>query len=140
MHSKSFINVRYAETDRMGIVHHKNHAVWYEVGRSDYLKMFGTSYREMEEAGLMCPLTNINCHFKTPATYDDKLIIRTWAIALHGARIQFTYTVKRINDDGTETEIGYGTTEHGFIDKTTFRPVSLKKRMPDLYEKIRATL
>ena len=136
MHSRSKITVRYAETDRMGIAHHSNYPVWYEVGRSDYIKMFGTSYTEMEEAGVMTPLRNLNCHFKLPACYEDELIIRTWCTAMSAARIEFSYTVKRIEPDGSETELGYGSTEHGFVDSKTFRPCNDKKRLPDLFEKI----
>lgn len=136
MHSRSRITVRYAETDRMGIAHHSNYPVWYEVGRTDYIKMFGTSYTEMEKAGVMTPLRNLNCHFKLPAKYEDELIIRTWCTAMSAARIEFSYTIKKIEADGSETELGYGSTEHGFVDSKTFRPCNVKKRLPDLYEKI----
>ncbi len=140
MHSRTKITVRYAETDKMGIAHHSNYPVWYEVGRSDYIKLFGTSYQEIEEAGIMTPLLNLTCHFQLPALYDDELIIRTKAITLTAARIVFTYSVKRIEPDGSETELGYGSTEHGFVDSKTFRPCSLKKRMPQLYEKMTAVI
>lgn len=140
MHSRTKITVRYAETDRMGIAHHSNYPIWYEIGRSDYIKMFGTSYTEMEQSGVMTPLINLSCHFKLPALYDDELIIRTWCITMTAARIVFSYTVKRIESDGTETELGYGTTEHGFVDSTTFKPCSIKKRMPALYEKINGNI
>lgn len=140
MHAKTYITVRYAETDRMGIAHHSNYPVWYEVGRTDYIKMFGISYSEMEQAGIMIPLLNLNCHFGKPALYEDKLIIRTWCIMMTAARIVFSYSVKKIEDDGSETELGYGTTEHGFVDSKTFKPCSIKKRMPDLYDKINHNL
>ena len=139
MHSKTYINVRYAETDQMGIAHHSNYPIWYEVARADYIKLVKSSYSEFEKAGVLTPVINLTCHYKKPVKYEDKLLIRTWALSLHASRIQFTYTIKRINDDLSETEIGYGTTEHGFIDSKTFRPVSLRKRMPDLYEKIKGT-
>ena len=140
MHSKTYITVRYAETDRMGIAHHSNYPVWYEVGRTDYIKLFGVTYSGMEEAGVMMPLTNLTCYFKNPALYEDNIIVRTWVIGLRAAQIQFTYTVKKINEDGSETELGYGTTEHGIVDSKTFKPCNLRKRMPELYEKIKATL
>lgn len=140
MHSRTKITVRYAETDKMGIAHHSNYPIWYEVGRSDYIKMFGTSYSEMEEAGVMTPLINLTCHFGLPALYEDELIIRTKVIFITAARIIFSYTVKRIEDDRTETELGYGTTEHGFVDTKNFRPCNIKKRMPELFEKISAVI
>lgn len=139
MHSRTKVTVRYAETDCMGIVHHSNYPVWYEIGRSDYIKMFGTSYAEMEQSGIMTPLLNLSCHFGLPAFYDDELIIRTKVISMTASRIIFTYTVKRIEKDGTETELGYGSTEHGFVDSKTFKPCNIKKRMPQLYEKITST-
>lgn len=140
MHSKSFITVRYAETDRMGIAHHSNYPVWYEVARTDYIKLFGSRYTEMEESGVMMPLINLSCHFGSPALYEDKLIVRCWAMSLTAAHISFSYKVSKQNEDGTETELGYGTTEHGFVDSKTFRPCSVKKRLPDLFSKIKETL
>ncbi len=140
MHSKSYITVRYAETDKMGIVHHSNYPVWYEIGRTDYIQLYGCHYRDMENSGVMMPLINLSCHFGYPAKYEDKLLVRTWVIELKPAHILFSYKICRLNDDGTETEIGYGTTEHGFVDSKTFKPCSIKKRMPELYEKIKGTL
>lgn len=134
------MTVRYAETDKMGIAHHSNYPIWYEVGRTDYIKLFGTTNSEIEAAGIMMPMINLSCHYGKPALYEDNLIVRTWVMSIKPAHIEFTYTIKRINDDGTQTELGYGTTEHGIIDSKTFRPTSLKKRMPELYEKIKATL
>ena len=136
MHSRTKIVVRYAETDQMGIAHHSSDPIWYEVGRSDYIKMFGMTYTEMEKSGIMMPLRNLNCHYKLPARYEDELIIRTWCTSISAARIEFSYSVKRINPDGTETELGYGSTEHGFVDSTTFRPCNSRKRIPEIYEKI----
>ena len=94
MHAKSYITVRYAETDRMGIVHHANYPIWYEIGRTDYVKLFGTTYSDMEASGVMTPLLNLTCHFGRPAQYEDRLIVRTWCIHLTAARIEFAYTVK----------------------------------------------
>ena len=136
MHSKSYITVRYAETDRMGIAHHSNYPIWYEVGRTDFIKLFGTTYSEMEAAGVMTPLLNLTCHFGKPAYYEDRLIVRTWCIHMTAARIEFAYSVKKILDDCSEEELGYGTTEHGVVDAKTFRPCSMKKRMPELFEKM----
>lgn len=136
MHSRTKITVRYAETDRMGIVHHSTYPVWYEIGRSDYIKMFDISYCDMEKSGVMTPLRNLNCHFKLPAFYDDNLIVRTWCTSITASRIEFSYTVKRIEEDGSETELGYGSTEHAFVDSKTFRPCSIRRKFPELYEKI----
>ena len=140
MHSKSYITVRYAETDRMGIAHHSNYPVWYEVGRTDFIKLFGMTYSEMEEAGVMMPLINLTCHFGLPAKYEDRLVVRTWCIHMTAARIEFAYSVRKLAEDGTETELGYGTTEHGIVDSKTFRPCSIKKRLPTLYNKLNGNI
>ena len=140
MHSRTKLTVRYAETDQMGIAHHSVYPIWFEVGRTDYVKMFDMTYTQMEEAGVMMPLTDLTCHFTFPAKYEDNLIIRTKVLTLSAARISFTYTVKKINDDQSETELAYGVTEHGFIDKATFKPINVKKRLPKLFEQIKATL
>ena len=140
MHSRSKVIVRYAETDQMGIAHHSNYAIWYEQGRTDFIKMFGITYSDMEKAGIMLPLRNLSCHFTLPARYEDELIVRTWCTSISAARIEFSYNVKKIEADGTETELGYGSTEHGFVDSTTFKPCNVKKRMPDLYEKLNTNL
>ncbi len=136
MHSRTKIVVRYAETDQMGIAHHSNFPIWYEQGRTDYIKMFGTTYSDMEKAGVMTPLRNLTCHFKLPARYEDELIIRTWCTSISAARIEFSYTVKKIEEDGSEIELAYGTTEHGFVDSKTFRPCNVKKRLPELFNGI----
>ena len=140
MHAKTYVTVRYAETDRMGVAHHANYPIWFEVGRTDFIKLFGTSYSEMEAAGMMTPLRNLSAHYLLPALYEDKLIIRTWCTNMTAARIEFSYTVKRINPDGTETELCYGSTEHGFVDAKTFRPCNAKKRMPVLFEKMNSNI
>lgn len=140
MHSKTYITVRYAETDQMGVAHHSVYPVWYEIGRTDFIKLFGTTYSQMEKNGVMIPLINLNCHFGLPAKFEDKLIVRTWCIHLTASRIEFAYSVKKNEEDGSETELGYGTTEHGFVDSTTFRPCNVKKRMPGLFEKLNNNL
>ena len=122
MHSRTYVTVRYAETDRMGIAHHANFPIWFEIGRTDFIRLFDTTYTEMEEI--------------LPAQYEDRLVIRTWCTHISAARIEFSYTVKRINADDTQTELAYGSTEHGFVDAKTFRPCNAKKRMPELYEKM----
>ena len=140
MHSKTYITVRYAETDKMGIAHHANYPIWYEVGRTDYIKLFGTTYSEMEAAGVMTPVLNLTCHFGKPARYEDRLIVRTWCIHMTAARIEFAYSVKRFLDDGTEEELGYGTTEHGVVDAKTFKPCKMRKRLPALDEKMNGNI
>ena len=131
--SKTELTVRYAETDQMGIVHHSVYPIWYEAGRTDYIKMFGISYTEMEAAGVMMPLINLTCHYGIPAKYEDVVVVETRATKLSAAKMVLYYEVKR-NSDGVL--LGSGTTEHGFVDSKTFKPINVKKKLPELFSMI----
>lgn len=71
------VRVRYAETDRMGLLHHANYFVYFEMGRTELLRERGLSYRDMEDAGHLLVIVDIGCKFKRPAYYDDLLTLRT---------------------------------------------------------------
>lgn len=131
--SKTELTVRYAETDQMGIVHHSVYPIWYEAGRTDYIKMFGISYTEMEAAGVMMPLINLTCHYGIPAKYEDVVVVETGATKLSAAKMVLYYEVKRKSDG---VLLGSGTTEHGFVDSKTFKPINVKKKLPELFAKI----
>lgn len=131
--SKTELTVRYAETDQMGIVHHSVYPIWYEAGRNDYIKMFGISYTEMEAAGVMMPLINLTCHYGIPAKYEDVVVVETRATKLSAAKMVLYYEVKRKSDG---VLLGSGTTEHGFVDSKTFKPINVKKKIPELFAKI----
>ena len=122
--------VRYAETDAMGIVHHAVYPVWFELARTDYIKGVGMSYAEMEKSGVMLPVTGISCRYRLPARYDETLVVTTRITRLSPARIEFSYTVEK-KDGGTL--LAEGTSSHGFVSSGDFKPISLKKAMPDLY-------
>lgn len=131
--SKTELTVRYAETDQMGIVHHSVYPIWYEAGRTDYIKMFGISYTEMEAAGVMMPLINLTCHYGIPAKYEDVVVVETRATKLSAAKMVLYYEVKRRSDG---VLLGSGTTEHGFVDSKTFKPINVKKKLPELFAMI----
>lgn len=131
--SKTELTVRYAETDQMGIVHHSVYPIWYEAGRTDYIKMFGISYTEMEAAGVMMPLINLTCHYGIPAKYEDVVVVETRATKLSAAKMVLYYEVQRKSDG---VLLGSGTTEHGFVDSKTFKPINVKKKLPELFAKI----
>ena len=131
--SKTELTVRYAETDQMGIVHHSVYPIWYEAGRTDYIKMFGISYTEMEAAGVMMPLINLTCHYGIPAKYEDVVVVETRATKLSAAKMVLYYEVKRKSDS---VLLGSGTTEHGFVDSKTFKPINVKKKLPELFAMI----
>jgi acyl-CoA thioester hydrolase len=89
------IRVRYAETDRMGLLHHANYLVYFEQGRTELLRQSGRSYKELEDAGNFLVLAKIEVRYKLPARYDDLLTLRTIVTRATPARIEHRYEVLR---------------------------------------------
>ncbi|MCX7666525.1 MAG: acyl-CoA thioesterase [Gemmataceae bacterium] len=89
------IRVRYAETDRMGLLHHANYLVYFEQARTDLLRDLGLTYREMEDKGFLLVLTKVDVKYKSPAYYDDILTVRTRLSRITPIRIEHTYEVLR---------------------------------------------
>ncbi len=106
------VRVRYAETDQMGVAYHGNYFAWFEVGRADLLRGQGVTYKELEAQDLRLPVIEAQARFVRPALYDDMLEIRTEVTALSGARLTFTYEVRR----GEELVLATGMTSHAAVD------------------------
>lgn len=134
MYSESTVIVRYAETDRMGIVHHSVYPIWYEIARTNFIKMIGITYSEMEEMGIMTPLVELGSKYKHPANYEDELKIRVFVSKLTPARIEFSYEVYHDN-----LLINTGFTMHAWVGKN-LKPINMKKKFPDIYQKIQETI
>ena len=124
------IRVRYKETDRMGIVHHSNYYVYFEIGRTEFMRSMGFPYREMEEKGYMMPIVETHCHYKMPAQDDDQLIISTKMTKFKGARVVLEYEIIK-KDDGTL--LAYGSTVQAITD-SNLKPINIKKKCPIIYE------
>jgi acyl-CoA thioester hydrolase len=95
---ESQIRVRYAETDKMGIVHHSNYLVWFEFGRSELCRALGFSYLEMEKDNARLVVAETYCRYKAPAYYEDVLDIRTHIAYIRSRSIQFVYEIVRPAD------------------------------------------
>ncbi len=87
------LRVRYAETDRMGVVYHANYLAWCEVGRTEYIRAAGMSYREMEEAGFGLAVSDLDMRFHAPATYDDVVRVETRLREVRSRTVTFDYLV-----------------------------------------------
>jgi acyl-CoA thioester hydrolase len=120
------IRVRYAETDKMGIVHHANYLVWFEAGRSELCRSRGFSYKEMEADGLLMLVAESYLRYKSPAHYEDVLIIRTKVSEVRSRSIRFVYEVYRPEDD---TLIAEGETMHLVTDAD-----KKIRHIPDVYK------
>jgi acyl-CoA thioester hydrolase len=91
------IRVRYAETDRMGLVHHANYLVYFEQGRTELLRAGGFNYKDLEDQGFFLVLTKAEVHYRRPARYDDLLTIRTSVTRVTTVRIDHRYEILRDN-------------------------------------------
>jgi acyl-CoA thioester hydrolase len=98
------LTVRYAETDRMGIVHHSNYPVWFEAGRTQFIKALGISYSEIEGRGFLLPLLELHCKYKGAARYEDEIIVRTTLKEISFTRVTFLYEVFK---NGENESISY---------------------------------
>lgn len=116
--SETTVRVRYAETDKMSYVYYGNYTHYYEVGRVEALRQLGTSYKEMEDSGIMLPVYTCNLKYLKPALYDDLLIIKTTIKEMPSAKIIFDYEIYNQNDE----LINVGTTTLVFIDIKTNKP------------------
>lgn len=93
------LRVRYAETDQMNVVYHSNYIIWFEVGRVEFMRQLGITYKQMEEQDqLHLPVAEVRCRFKASARYDDEITIRTRIARLRSSLIQFQYQVLRVED------------------------------------------
>ena len=122
------IKVRYAETDKMGIVYHSNYLIYFEIGRTEFINECGISYIEMEKMGIMIPLLESNCKYVQGAKYADELTVKTWIEELSAAKVRFSYSIIRESDG---KEITRGNTLHVFVDNG-FKIINLKKKFPEI--------
>lgn len=97
---ESFVRVRYAETDAMGIVYHANYLVWMEIGRTDYFRNMGLAYRDLErEYNLYTPLVEAQCRYLAPAFYDDELVVYTSVSQINRRLVKFSYQIDHVGDN-----------------------------------------
>jgi len=114
------IRVRYSETDQMGVVYHGNYAQYFEMGRVEWLRNMGISYRWMEDNGIMLPVVSLTMNYKKPARYDDLLTIKTKMLKLSSVKIEFDYEITNENNELLTT--GYSVLV--FVDMKTGRPTA----------------
>ncbi len=118
--SEISLRVRYGETDQMGYCYYGNYASFFEVGRVEALRQIGMSYKQLEEQGVMLPVSQFNVDYLRPTYYDDLLTIKTKITKLSGARIYFEYEL--YNEKGTLCSTANTTLV--FVNKETMRPTT----------------
>ena len=113
---ESVVRVRYAETDKMGIVYYANYLIWFEIGRTDFCRARGFAYRDMEENDdAFLVVAESYCRYKAPAYYDDELLVRTHITELRRRSLRFGYEIVRASDGQVIAE---GETGHVITDST----------------------
>jgi acyl-CoA thioester hydrolase len=128
------LRVRYGETDQMGYCYYGNYASYFEVGRVEALRSLGMSYKQLEEEGVMLPVSHFEVDYLRPAYYDDELTVMTAIVELKGPRLQFVYYIS--NEKGERLSVGKTTLV--FVAKQTMRPIAPPAHFVELMEKYRA--
>ncbi|WP_073309894.1 acyl-CoA thioesterase [Flavobacterium terrae] len=126
------LRVRYAETDQMGVVYHGNYAQYFEMGRVEWLRNKGISYKSMEEKGIMLPVVSLTMNYKRPARYDDELTVRTIFKNLESVKIEFDYEIYNQSNE----LLTIGSSVLVFVDVKTGRPTLPPDYIKELVEQI----
>jgi len=126
--SESRFRVRYAETDAMRIVHHSSYIVWFEEGRSEYMRQIGFPYSRLESEGYYLAVTEVKARYLRAARYDEEVIVRTTVASVRSRGVTFRYQVLRASDGELLAE---GESVHVCIDDDG-RPRRLPKEVTDL--------
>lgn len=124
------IRVRYGETDQMGVVHHGNYALYLEMGRIEWLRKLGISYKKMEDSGIKLPVVSMMLNFKKPACYDDVINVKTQLKNMPTAKIEFEYEIT----DEVGGIIATASVILAFVDMKTNRPVRAPQYILDVIE------
>lgn len=129
--------VRYYETDRMGVVHHSNYLRLIEDARMDWLEDHVMNYNEMEQMGVIIPAVSATGNFKMFLRYDDKFSIRVKLVKFTGVRMKFEYEIYNVD---TGVLCYDGESEHYFAEAEEYRPISIKKKYPEMFKAFKGAM
>ena len=125
-YNETTVRVRYKDTDQMGVAYYANYFVWFEVGRCEYFRELGMSYRDLEQNEILLPVIEAFCKYKNPARYDDLLLIKTGLKFLEDVKLGFYYEI--FHRERGEL-LAFGETVHAFVNKKG-KPIVLRKHNP----------
>jgi len=123
--------VHYYETDQMQIVHHSNYIRWFEEARTHLMDEIGFSYKRMEDEGIVIPVLGVNAEYKTMSRFGETVEIEATVRQFTGVKMIVAYVVR---DKETQDIRAVGETKHAFLDKETYRPISLKRKHTELFD------
>jgi acyl-CoA thioester hydrolase len=124
------VQVRYPEVDPMGVAHHSHHFVWFEIGRTEWMRDRGLPYASVEEEGIFLPVVEASCSYRAPVRYDDRLKVRTEVAEAGAVRVTFTYRIERADDGAL---LASGRTTHAAVDRRG-RPRRLPQALRELLD------
>ncbi|MCC3375903.1 thioesterase family protein [Cohnella sp. REN36] len=142
------LRVRYQETDRMGVVYHANYVNWFEIGRTEWVRQAGYTYKEIEARGLLLPVIHLEASFEQPAQYDDWVTVCTRVAEMTPIRVRFESRIVR----GDRSDVGLkaraaeeppgetlvqGGTKHVWLN-AAWKPARLDREAPDVWAAMRA--
>jgi acyl-CoA thioester hydrolase len=141
------LRVRYQETDQMGVVYHINYMNWFEIGRTEWVRQAGITYKEMESIGLLLPVTDLEASFRQPARYDYWVTICTHVAEISAIRVRFqsriidgnlaeSYGSSYEGDEPPGDLLVKGGTRHVWVNKD-WKPVRLDRIAPDWFDRMR---
>lgn len=128
--------VQYYETDQMKIVHHSNYIRWFEEARGWMLERAGFGYDKMEEIGVIIPVLEVGCQYKSMVRYQDEVCIIPKLVKFNGIKMTVQYEIK---DAKTGELRATGMSVHCFLDRE-YKPMSLKRSHPELYKMFQGLL
>ncbi|MGA7415647.1 MAG: thioesterase family protein [Bryobacteraceae bacterium] len=126
---ETFLRVRYAETDQMGVVHHANYFVWMEIGRVELVRSRGINYKQLEESeGLFLSVIEASCRYVHPARYDDEIVVKTEVTNSNPRTVEFSYEICNAVQPRV---LATGATRHMWLNRA-MRPSKLPEQYRDL--------
>lgn len=127
--STTEVQVRYAETDQMGVVYHANYLVWLELGRTTFIEDLGFKYAEMEKDGIISPVIDLQISYKKPCRYGEKAQVKTWVEHYDGLRTIYGYEIRTETGELSLT----ASSTHVCVKRDSFRPISIRRMYPELH-------
>ena len=142
MRSTMPFTIRYAETDMMGVVHHANYVLYFEDARTKLLDDLGYPYARIEEEGYMSPVVSVELHYGKPLRYAQKPIVRTRVACVTPMKVTFGYEIFESVEamEAGEKPNCSGQSVHCIVEVASFKPVSMKKATPELFELYKSTV
>jgi acyl-CoA thioester hydrolase len=135
MHSTSRTRVRYQETDQMGVAHHANYLVWFEIGRTDLCRLAGYSYSEIEDRGHLLMVTEITCRYRSPYRYDEEVVIETSMGQVGSRLLRFDYALRSATGELRAT----GSSRHVWVDRERRQPSAAPRELIEAFRQLNAS-